>query len=225
MTNFDLPFALRWYTDAAPEGGENPFRTVYESFSIADMEFGDAEATVTVGLMSADAIAIRLMEEPLGDFMSELQAMSEGGEPTDEQTRRMFGRMADMMGSMQLGRRHDRGRRVHHHRARRPAGVRDRYDRLRRRGRGDADRGDRRRHAGGADSPSTRSPPRASTSSRCSRACAPSPTIPDLELDATNGPCADPDHRHPGAWKGSVADRRARGRGGAHRPLARRLPR
>lgn len=103
VTNFDLPFAVRWYVDAAPEGGENPFRAIYDSFSVSDMAFGDEEATVRIASISGDRVAARLMETPFAELLPEMEAMSDGGEPTDEETRRILGMMADMLGAMELG--------------------------------------------------------------------------------------------------------------------------
>ncbi|WP_349367407.1 hypothetical protein [Salinarimonas sp.] len=103
VTDFDLPFAVRWYVDAAPEGGDNPFRTVYDSFSVSDMAFGDAEATVRIASISGDGVSARLMQTPFAELMPEMQAMSEGDEPTDAETRRIMGMMADMLGAMELG--------------------------------------------------------------------------------------------------------------------------
>lgn len=103
VSDLDLPFTVRWYTDGAPADGENSFRTAYGSFSMADFAFGDDEATMSVGLITGDAVAMRLMREPFNAFMSDMEAMSSGREPTEEETRRILGWMADMLGSMQLG--------------------------------------------------------------------------------------------------------------------------
>ncbi|MGJ3265168.1 MAG: hypothetical protein ACFE0R_18240, partial [Salinarimonas sp.] len=104
VENFDLPFAVRWYIDGAPDDGENPFRTIYDSFSVAEMRFGDAEATVSVGRVAGASVEGRLMREPFTQMMPELEALAEAGdEPDEAQTRRMLGMMADMMGAVRVG--------------------------------------------------------------------------------------------------------------------------
>ncbi|MGP9818942.1 hypothetical protein ACTZWW_02910 [Salinarimonas sp. NSM] len=105
VEGFDLPFTVRWYTDGAPEDGENPFRSIYDSFSVAAMRFGDDDASFAVGRVSGDAVEGRLMREPFTTMMPELEAMAEAGEePGEEDTRRMLGMMADMMGAVRVGR-------------------------------------------------------------------------------------------------------------------------
>ncbi|WP_156917643.1 hypothetical protein [Salinarimonas rosea] len=106
VEGFDLPFTVRWYTDAAPEDGENPFRPIYRSFSVADMRFGDSDAptAVSVGRMAGETIEGRLMREPFTQMMPEIEAMAEADEePGEEDTRRMLGMMADMLGSVRFG--------------------------------------------------------------------------------------------------------------------------
>ncbi|WP_372423096.1 hypothetical protein [Salinarimonas chemoclinalis] len=104
VEGFDLPFSVRWYTDAAPENGENPYRPIYRSFSVAETRFGDDEASVSVGRVSGETVEGRLMREPFTRIMPELEAMAEAGEePDDDETRRMLGMMADMMGAIRVG--------------------------------------------------------------------------------------------------------------------------
>ncbi|GGK49051.1 hypothetical protein [Salinarimonas ramus] len=103
VEGLDLPFTASWYAEAAPDGAENPFRTFYERFSVADMSFGDEEATVAIARISGEEVEGRLMETPFTEMMPELEAMSDVEEPSDEDARRMLGMMADMLGAVRFG--------------------------------------------------------------------------------------------------------------------------
>lgn len=83
----DLPWLIRFYTETAGDG-DNPFRAVYEAFSVADMTFTDDEIVdVSIEMIEGKSFAMRLLDEPFVQALEELAALEDGPVSTEDEVR------------------------------------------------------------------------------------------------------------------------------------------
>lgn len=104
IEGFDLPGTVRFYTQAAAAGEDNPMRTLYESFRIADLRARDAEGVeVRVGEMSGSGFRARLLARPFVDLVQDLDVTGDPREPSREETRAAMAFVVDLYRAFEVG--------------------------------------------------------------------------------------------------------------------------
>jgi hypothetical protein len=104
VTGIDLPHFVRFYTEAAAEGEENPLRVVYESALLEDFRFADEnDVEIGIGRVEATQVTARLLDRPLNEIAAELSELEGREDLTREDAGTLLLAIADMMDSVGIG--------------------------------------------------------------------------------------------------------------------------
>lgn len=104
VENLDIAFNVRFLTDSAEEGEENPLRTLYGAYSIDGMQItSDEGVEVSIGAIAGDPSEARLLSQSFGQTFRFLQSLDESEDPTAEETALIFTILSDMYSSLRIG--------------------------------------------------------------------------------------------------------------------------
>lgn len=104
VEGFDLPGTVRFYTQAAAAGEDNPMRTLYESFRMTDMRARDAEGVeVRVGEIAGTGFRARLLSRPFVDLVQDLDVAGDPRRPSREETRAAMAFVVDLYRAFEVG--------------------------------------------------------------------------------------------------------------------------